>query len=497
MVVLFAPRKFIFPKSKTALDELFHNHEWQSLVPDAIPDINVEDLQIDSVVRKLTGPLSPLAKKHGGQITEETFLPLLQEVRLLEHVLNLHDLSEEERTAVSTKARKSPASTHFNATESATKDSTPLYAISEEPTYVNKQHLDQAYSTLHERLESRVFGQTAAIRLFSDTLSMMLRRPLRDNSIRGNFLIFGPNGCGKSEMMTVLEEWIRDFRASLPVKRLLYCEGYLASALPSLRKRIRESNTPGILVLNEFEKYNPAMRDVLMEGFSRGELVLPDKDYGAKLEPTPVKGWVIILIGNIGRKFWYRLPFKEKLMLPDADRIREELEEESVLNQHYKDFPAGSLSRSLLDRIESFVAFCQLRYADAGLVLDRHIDILQHELEAHDVHLEVEDRVKELLIIHSHYKRGWSARQTIRVFSENIERVARKLAEGDNCKELQFKCADKQFNRIMNKSRPRVLVIDDEHDSVVTLVGDSMGDEIEVVGATDIRAGLDLADDGW
>ena len=90
-----------------------------------------------------------------------------------------------------------------------------------------------------------------------------------------------------------------------------------------------------------------------------------------------------------------------KLGLPDRERIKKILETEALQDQHLKsDAFERRLSGPFLDRIDYFIPFCQLRYADVARILDREVSDLQKELEERGVDLKIMPRVKTLLFWH-------------------------------------------------------------------------------------------------
>jgi len=467
-----------------ALRSRFGETKWDGAYPleiNAGPD---RSLPLAADVKRLFGPLSPLGKKFGGDLTPQSFLAILEEVDAFAQL---------RLVATATRTHDTPG----DGVDTVQKPSVgrPLAADPERRPTPPRSHprkaLADAVSVLQQRLESHVFGQTSAVRAFIDGLRTSLDRPHRKGVFGGSFLIFGPHGSGKGELLRILEDWVREYKSHIRLKDVVYCEGYLRNALPTLRDRIRES-PPSFLVLNEFEKHEPELRDILMEGMSRAVLQLPDRDLGGKLEPTDVSGWVVILTGNVGRALWGRLPFKEKEILPDRERIKELLEREAIADPHRKnEVFSRTLSRAFLDRIDYFIPLAQLRYADAHKILDREVQRLRDELkQQHSASLEIEPRVLDLVILASYYKRGWSGRQALRGFGDHIESPSKKALLEHGSRTITMSSADRTFNNALKHGTPRILVIDDQWQTLCKVLSEGLRERAKVVGFPDVAQAL-------
>ena len=483
--------------ARRTLSERFGKKSWEGKFPENIGKAVSESLPVDSDVKRMMGPLSPLSKKYGGRLTPENFLAVLEDTKLLARLdmpevwtkngLKAESPDHPVGTATPPSAGLPDSASHKKRTPSGEKH------IINTPVSTKPPKVAAAIGELQNRLETRVFGQTSALRAFVDGLRTALDRPVRKGSLGGSFLICGPNGCGKGEMIRILEEWVAEYGNLLRNKKVVYCEGYLHNILPTLRQMIRGAE-PSIIVLSEFEKYETMVRDVLMEGMDRAVLQLPDRHISGKLLATDIKGSIIIFIGNVGRALWGRLPFKETEMLPDRERIKEILEEEALIDHHFKSSVfERRLSRSFLDRIDNFIPFCHLRYADVSKILEREIVLFQEELAAGGIRLEVEPRVKDLIVLASFYKRGRSGRQAVRGFREFIENRVRGALQKSGRKKLKLVCIDKVFNKALIQSKPRVLVIDDEWEIVCRTFQEGGAEEMEVIGVPDITKALECS----
>lgn len=463
--------------------------DWQRLVPHVRQPYPAVALPLDPSLLPLVGPLGYLAKSGEREFSPTNFLPTLQVAGLLDRFGAEKGVSGRGPAAEGTPEGPVPVQTREPAVRLPTARPKPSPDGSPGPGGVV-----EALEALRNCLHQEVLGQSAALDRLIDYLQAALLRPLVPNRLRGSALVFGPQGCGKSYLVERIERWVKDQRAVLPVKRVVYLEGYLPGVFQSLRHHLEAQPEPGVLVLGEFEKYGSELRDVLLEGLSRAELQLPRHGVGDQLRPTPLHGWVVLLVGNVGARFWGRLPFKEKEILPSAEHIREALEEEAIQHRHLRSgYADGVISRAFLDRIEAFVPMCQLRYADLAEVLNREIATLTGQLRASGVDLEVDDRARELLLLGACYKRGSSARQVLRAFAEHLEAPARRLASVAGIRHVVCECTDLKFAQAMSRATPRFLVIDDEHREVRPRLAEALGGRAEVIGVPEVDEAIAVA----
>ncbi len=481
-------------EARGALQKRFGERDWTARLP-TLNSVEPpsETLPLAPAMKRLfLPPLGRLFKKYDGQLTPETFIALFNDGKVFQTLgLEQPDTLPNE-AAASAPASMAPESA---ASTSAARRRLPKGSRPDEPAKPSAAHagLAKALEVLQERLEGGIYGQTSALRAFAGGLRTSLHRPVREGELGGSFLVFGPNGCGKGELIRILEAWVAEYKSALPVKSLIHCEGFLPSILPSLRERIRSAE-PAIIVLSEFEKYEPVVRDVLMDGLDRAVLQLPDRHVSGKIHPTDIRGAIVILLGNVGHALWGRLPFKETEMLPDRERIKEILEHEAVADPHHKnDIFSGRISGAFLDRIDSFIPMCQLRFADVARIVDREIARLSEELKASAVALDVEPRVRDLVVLASYYRRSWSGRQAQRGCREFIEGPVRNLLLRSQPKSIRLVSSDKVYNRLMVRSRPRLLLLDDQHVELTPGFAAALKDVADVKGCADVEAAVQLA----
>ena len=455
----------------------FEDKFWDLYDPEEIQRKPDAELPWSPEVKKMIGPLSPLFKEYSGELTPENFLLILEAKGFLS------DWSEFFR---------SKPSDHWATQKKGAKNN--MVVVKKKHPKKSIKEYSKIIDGLEKMMKARVFGQASAIAAFVEGVRTAMDRPFKQGKLGGCFLFLGPNGSGKSESVKVLAEWLKDHSKALPIKNILYFEGYLYRILQTLRNKLDGKNL-SIIVLNEFEKYEPIVREVLLEGLDSAVLNLPSKNDSNALEPVDISGSIVILIGNVGKSLWARLPFKEMEMLPDQDKIKEAILAEDIESEHSRvEAYKRRISSSFLDRIDYFIPFCQLRYADATKILEREISVLKHEMTERNVNIEIERNVIDLIVLSSFYKRSWSARQILRGYKEHIEQPVRKSHILYNNEDIQLICIDKKFNATLDRNVTHLLVIDDEWELVCKVLKKALPKTITVTGVPDVYHALEQVD---
>lgn len=139
---------------------------------------------------------------------------------------------------------------------------------------------DEFYARLTEDLAARVHGQPEAVEAVTSWLGMHASGLVNPRRPRGRFLFLGPPGVGKTELGLQLAEQVMRDRGSLVVKNMGEYKGEGArskfmGADPGY-VGFRQTSTIydrvfmrpySVVVLDEFEKANPDLADVLLSVF--------------------------------------------------------------------------------------------------------------------------------------------------------------------------------------------------------------------------------------
>ena len=222
------------------------------------------------------------------------------------------------------------------------------------------------YATMTERLHERIIGQEEAVMAVSravKTARVGLRDPKRPI---GSFLFLGPSGVGKTELAKAVAEFMfgseeamlvldmSEYQEEASVNRLIGAPpGYVGyEGGGQLTEFVREKPYT-VVLLDEIEKANPRVLDVLLQVMEEGRLT----DGQGRL--TSFSETVIIMTSNLGADY---------MLVPIIDgRARE-----SVLLEVRRFFRP-----EFLNRLDEIILFHQLTGPQLAQILDL---MLQKEL---------------------------------------------------------------------------------------------------------------------
>ncbi len=222
------------------------------------------------------------------------------------------------------------------------------------------------YATMTERLHERIIGQEEAVMAVSravKTARVGLRDPKRPI---GSFLFLGPSGVGKTELAKAVAEFMfgseeamlvldmSEYQEEASVNRLIGAPpGYVGyEGGGQLTDFVREKPYT-VVLLDEIEKANPRVLDVLLQVMEEGRLT----DGQGRL--TSFSETVIVMTSNLGADY---------MLVPVIDaRARE-----SVLMEVRRFFRP-----EFLNRLDEVILFHQLTGPQLAQILDL---MLQKEL---------------------------------------------------------------------------------------------------------------------
>jgi ATP-dependent Clp protease ATP-binding subunit ClpC len=199
------------------------------------------------------------------------------------------------------------------------------------------------------RLRARVVGQESALALLRD-LVVTLKTGMSDPSRPlGSFLFLGPTGVGKTESALSLAHYLfgdeqrvarfdmSEYAAPASAQRLI---SDAAGAQGSLTRRVREQPF-GVVLLDEIEKADPGVHDLLLQILGEGRLT------DSSGRTVSFRNTVVVLTSNLGADTASRsLGFSAGAR---AD-----------LSAHYVSAAAQFFRPELLNRIDHVVPFAAL-----------------------------------------------------------------------------------------------------------------------------------------
>ena len=242
---------------------------------------------------------------------------------------------------------------------------------------------------MEEGLQSRVVGQSEAVRVVSDAIRRS-RAGLSDpNRPNGSFLFLGPTGVGKTELTKALANFLFDteeamvrldmseFMEKHSVARLIgappgyvgYDEGgYLTEAV--------RRKPYSVILLDEVEKAHPDVFNVLLQVLDDGRLT------DGQGRTVDFRNTVIVMTSNLGSQMIQEMAGDE-----NYDAMKSAVME--VVGGHFRP--------EFINRIDDVVVFHPLGREEIRAIAGLQTDILRQRLQERDIGMVITDAALDLL----------------------------------------------------------------------------------------------------
>lgn len=278
----------------------------------------------------------------------------------------------------------------------------------------------QLLSNLERDLKLVIFGQNRAISALVSAIKLSRAGLKAADKPVGSFLFVGPTGVGKTEVAKQLSralgiELIRfdmsEYMESHSVSRLIGAPpGYVGFDSGGLLVEAVTKTPHCVLLLDEIEKANPAIFNILLQVMDHGTLT---DNNGRKADFRNV---VLIMTSNAGIEAGSRasIGFTEQDHSTDVMTVVKQ-----VFTPEFR------------NRLDAIIQFNRLSDDVIKNIVDKFLVELQVQLEAKQVQLEVSEAVREWLAKHG-YDPKMGARPMARLIQEKLKRP---LAE-----EILFGC---------------------------------------------------------
>lgn len=284
-----------------------------------------------------------------------------------------------------------------------------------------REKLLRLESILHER----VVGQDEAVELVANSV-LRARAGIKDpRRPIGSFILLGPTGVGKTELVKALAEALFDSEDHLiRIDMSEYMEKHAVSRLigappgyvgyeegGQLTEAVRR-NPYSVILLDEIEKAHHDVFNILLQILDDGRIT---DSHG---KTVSFKNCVIIMTSNIGSH--HLLEGRD-----DEGQIKEESKDAVMkeLRMHFRP--------ELLNRIDDIVLFKPLTINEVGSIVQKLMNELQKRLAERGITIEMSKEAKEF-IARSAYDPIYGARPLKRYIQKYIETdLAKKLIAGE------------------------------------------------------------------
>lgn len=279
------------------------------------------------------------------------------------------------------------------------------------PEVLLKDDLPLDLDATRQWFTRRVIGQPEAVEAVLDLLVTVKARLNRPKQPLASFLFVGPTGTGKTELAKSLAEFLfgsatrlarfdlSEFSDAASVQRLIGGAGQAEGLLTS---RVREQPF-SVLLLDEFEKADPAFFDLLLQILGDGRLT----DGAGRV--ADFCNTVVIMTSNLGARDFQR----GAMGFPGAA--------ESDGSGHFDEAARQFLRPEIYNRIGAILRFRALSRDLMLRVTRRHLDLLRQRdgIRLRDVDLRLGPGVEEHLADRGHDPK-YGARPLKRVLEREL-----------------------------------------------------------------------------
>ena len=289
----------------------------------------------------------------------------------------------------------------------------------------------QKLLSMEKEISQTVIGQASAV----ETLCKALRRSRADlkDPARpiGAFMMLGPTGVGKTllakslavnmfgDSKSLVQLDMSEYMEKINVSRLVGSPpGYVGyEEGGQLTEKVRR-NPYSVVLFDEVEKAHPDVMNMLLQILEEGKLT---DSFGRQVD---FRNTIILLTSNVGAErlkkgatMGFTAPDDEQ----DYERMKENLTEE-----------AKKVFRpEFLNRFDDIVVFRSLGREELTQILDLELEKVQKRLAQRDIHFELDEAARDLLLEQGHDP-TYGARPMRRAVEKHLEDpMAEEIIRGD------------------------------------------------------------------
>ncbi|NLY36568.1 MAG: ATP-dependent chaperone ClpB [Tissierellia bacterium] len=278
---------------------------------------------------------------------------------------------------------------------------------------------------LEDTLNEEVIGQAEAVKRVAEAI-IRSRAGVKDpGKPVGSFLFLGPTGVGKTELARSLSRQLFDSEKNMvridmseymekhSVARMIGAPpGYVGYEEGGQLTEAIRRQPYSVILFDEIEKAHRDVFNVLLQVLDDGRIT------DSKGRTVDFKNTIIIMTSNIGSEKLLRSMEENKGI---SDEVKSSVMEE--LHNYFRP--------EFLNRLDEIVVYNPLTKEDMKKIIHLLLRDLKERLEQQDVHLEMSDEAKELIIEDS-YDIRFGARPMKRFIQRNVETLfAMALIKGE------------------------------------------------------------------
>jgi ATP-dependent Clp protease ATP-binding subunit ClpC len=292
--------------------------------------------------------------------------------------------------------------------------------------------------TLEDSLNNKIFGQNEAITQISRALKRSYAGANPNKGPIASFLLLGPTGVGKTELVKVLTQELygdpqkyllkldmSEFSEKHQISRLLGAPaGYVGyEDAPELVEFLRKKPY-SVILFDEIEKGHPQNLNILLQMLEEGKIT------DAKGQSVSCQHALIFLTSNLGKNQLNK--FASKLGFLDLEKKEEE--DYETLKKQVMTEVEKAIKPEILGRLTSKIVFRPIGKTVLYQIINKELGILQEHFFKQGRSVNFEDVITKYVASKAEAKLEYGAREVKSLISEFVQDpIAEYLLDNPEC----------------------------------------------------------------
>jgi ATP-dependent Clp protease ATP-binding subunit ClpC len=311
---------------------------------------------------------------------------------------------------------------------------------------------------LQESLETRIFGQTESISQISRALKRSYAGVNPHKGPIASFLLLGPTGVGKTELVKVLTKELygdpekymlkidmSEFRERHQMSRLLGAPaGYIGyEDAPQLTEFLRKKPY-SVILFDEIEKGHPENLNILLQMLEEGRVT------DARGNTVTCEHSLIFLTSNLGKNKLNK--FASKLGFSDVEKDDEE-DYESIKKQVMNEVEKA-IKPEILGRLTNKIVFRPIGKSVIKQVIYKELGEIQKHLLKQGRSISFKEKVIDVLAQKCSKKLEYGAREVKIILATEIQDpIAEFLLDNPKCTNIEVSVVSNEIKVKIGKKK--------------------------------------------
>jgi len=303
---------------------------------------------------------------------------------------------------------------------------------------------------LQETMDQSIFGQAEAASEISRALKRSYAGVNPNKGPIASFLLLGPTGVGKTELVKVLTKELygdpkkyllkidmSEFRERHQMSRLLGAPaGYVGSdEAPQLTEFLRK-NPYSVILFDEIEKGHPENLNILLQMLEDGMVT------DAKGNQVTCQHALIFLTSNLGRNKLNK--FASELGFGGAEDSKEQ--DYQTIKKQVLDEVEKKVKPEILGRLTAKIVFRPIDKKVMSKIILKELGLLQKHLLKQGISTSFDSKIVDWVVEKSKDKFEYGAREVKGIMAQQIQDpIAEFLLDNSKANKMQIKVKNKQI----------------------------------------------------